>query len=48
LPPEWQRAAAGQGDLGRAWAIRDYIAGMTDRYAIEEHDRLFNFKKRDP
>jgi dGTPase len=22
--------------------ICDYIAGMTDRYAIEEHQRLFN------
>jgi len=27
---------------GRARAIADYIAGMTDRYAIAEHDRLFN------
>ena len=23
-------------------AIADYIAGMTDRYAIEEHQKLFN------
>jgi dGTPase len=23
-------------------AIADYIAGMTDRYAIREHRRLFN------
>jgi dGTPase len=22
--------------------ICDYIAGMTDRYAIEEHQKLFN------
>lgn len=48
LPPEWQALAADQGDLGRAEAIRDYIAGMTDRYALEEHDRLFKFTKRDP
>lgn len=27
---------------GRARAIADYIAGMTDRYAIAEHERLFN------
>ncbi len=26
----------------RARVIADYIAGMTDRYALEEHDRLFN------
>jgi dGTPase len=48
LSPEWQRMAAGKGDLGRAEAIRDYIAGMTDRYALDEHDRLFKFTKRDP
>lgn len=30
------------GINGRARAIADYIAGMTDRYAIAEHDRLFN------
>ncbi len=28
-------------DVGRARAICDYIAGMTDRYAILEHQRLF-------
>ena len=48
LSPAWQAAAAGRGDLGRAEAIRDYIAGMTDRYALNEHDRLFKFTKRDP
>ncbi len=30
------------GDSGRARAIADYIAGMTDRFAIAEHDRIFN------
>ena len=29
------------GDTGRARAIADYIAGMTDRYAIMEHGKLF-------
>ena len=37
LPPEFQRR--GEHDLPRA--IADYIAGMTDRYAIREHRRLF-------
>jgi dGTPase len=37
LPPQDQAKAA--GDLHRAAA--DYIAGMTDRYAIREHRRLF-------
>ena len=33
-----------QGTTGRARVISDYIAGMTDRYAISEHDRLFDPK----
>ncbi len=37
LPPEFQSRA--QADTPRA--IADYIAGMTDRYAIVEHRRLF-------
>jgi dGTPase len=38
LPPR-HRAAAERDSLERA--IADYIAGMTDRYAIREHRRLF-------
>ena len=30
------------GPAGRARAVADYIAGMTDRYAILEHRRLFD------
>ena len=37
LPPDFQ-ARAGE-DAARA--IADYVAGMTDRYAIREHQRLF-------
>ncbi|MFN3985802.1 MAG: deoxyguanosinetriphosphate triphosphohydrolase [Rhodocyclaceae bacterium] len=37
LPPQYQRRA--EADKPRA--IADYIAGMTDRYAIKEHRRLF-------
>ena len=37
LPPQYQRKA--REDAPRA--IADYIAGMTDRYAIREHRRLF-------
>lgn len=40
LPDDW-RARAGEGDSARAAAVVcDYIAGMTDRYAREEHLRL--------
>lgn len=38
LPPQYQEIAMVEG-LARATA--DYIAGMTDRYAIKEHRRLF-------
>lgn len=38
LPPEFQERA--HADTPRA--IADYIAGMTDRYAIVEHRRLFS------
>jgi dGTPase len=31
-----------QGDCGIARGIADYIAGMTDRYAIVEYERIFN------
>jgi len=40
LPPDYQDQS---GDLDkRARKIADYIAGMTDRYAIREHRRLFS------
>jgi len=37
LPPQYQQMAA----AGLPRAVADYIAGMTDRYAIREHRRLF-------
>jgi dGTPase len=36
------RLEATLGPAGRARAVADYIAGMTDRYAILEHRRLFD------
>jgi len=46
LPPEHQAWAreleVRDGEHGRARAVADYIAGMTDRYAILEHGRLFD------
>jgi dGTPase len=35
-----------KGPAGRARAVADYIAGMTDRYAILEHGRLFEPSER--
>ena len=46
LPDEHRDAAlAGaerDGNAGKARAVADYIAGMTDRFAIVEHGRLFD------
>ncbi|MBM4198903.1 MAG: deoxyguanosinetriphosphate triphosphohydrolase [Gammaproteobacteria bacterium] len=46
LPREHRDAAAtaesAAGLAGRARAVADYVAGMTDRYAIGEHRRLFS------
>ena len=39
LPFQFQEKAENEGDVMRVTA--DYIAGMTDRYAIREHRRLF-------
>jgi dGTPase len=41
-----QHAESAQGAAGRARAVADYIAGMTDRYAILEHRRLFEPAER--
>ena len=43
LPPQYQDKVReqGEGEAVRARIIADYIAGMTDRYAMREHARLF-------
>ncbi len=41
LPDRWRALADGPGTPATADAVRDYVAGMTDRYALDEHDRLF-------
>jgi dGTPase len=40
------QAESVHGTAGRARAVADYIAGMTDRYAILEHRRLFEPAER--
>jgi dGTPase len=40
LPREW-RVAAHADDADRARLIADFLAGMTDRYALAEYRRLF-------
>jgi len=42
MPSEWFDRAKDCDEAGRARLVCDYIAGMTDRFAIEEHRKLFN------
>ena len=38
MPAAWRSA----DETGRAAVVADFVAGMTDRYAIKEHRRLFD------
>jgi dGTPase len=40
LPPLWRARAGDAGSAQCALVVCDYIAGMTDRYALEEHRRM--------
>jgi len=46
LPPEHQKRVGecsdSHGERGRARAVADYIAGMTDRFAISEYRKLYH------
>ncbi|WP_370880083.1 deoxyguanosinetriphosphate triphosphohydrolase [Labrys monachus] len=42
MPAEWREGMADAGEDRRARRVADYIAGMTDTFAIEEHRRLFD------
>jgi dGTPase len=50
MPDEYREAAiraeTRDGYAGRVRIVADYIAGMTDRYAILEHQRLFDPAER--
>src|SRR5882724_9621775 len=42
LPPDWSSWSDEAGETERARRIVDFISGMTDRFAITEHMRLFD------
>jgi len=42
LPAEWLDGAAYESETARARRIGNFIAGMTDRFALTEHQRLFD------
>jgi dGTPase len=46
LPPEWGRLSDGPGTAKTARVVADYIAGMTDRFALDEYRRLFDMQEK--
>ncbi len=44
LPTEWQLLCDKPGGKATARIVCDYVAGMTDRFAMEEHGRLFDLQ----
>ena len=44
LPTEWQVQARDLPEAERARLVADYIAGMTDRYALDEHAKNFDIR----
>jgi dGTPase len=46
LPTDWHRKLNGGGAEATAQVVADYIAGMTDRFAFDEHQRLCDLRSR--
>ena len=42
LPAEWLEGTEAETETERARRIGNFIAGMTDRFALIEHQRLFD------
>jgi dGTPase len=42
LPPDWAARCGAPGDAVTGGVVRDYIAGMTDRFALSEYGRIFH------
>ena len=42
MPGEWHEGLAAGDEARRARRVADYLAGMTDRYAVDAHRRLFD------
>ncbi len=46
LPIGWNEITAGKNNLQTASVVADFIAGMTDRFALDEHRRIFDVQAR--
>ncbi|THF72253.1 MAG: deoxyguanosinetriphosphate triphosphohydrolase, partial [Sulfitobacter sp. SK025] len=41
LPKQWRKdVEEADGNIAMARIVSDYISGMTDRFALQEHERL--------
>ncbi len=41
MPTDWQQKMTGEDEAAKARIIADYVASMTDRYALLEYERIF-------
>jgi len=46
LPTEWRAKVEGADEELTAQIVADYVGGMTDRFALDEHRRLFDLQSR--
>lgn len=46
LPDDWRRNAESGGTIATAQVVADYVAGMTDRFALDQHQRLCGPRSR--
>jgi dGTPase len=46
LPNGWREQAGGANTARTATVVSDFIAGMTDRFALDEHSRIFDVHAR--
>ena len=46
LPTEWRLKLKDTNEETAAQVVADYVAGMTDRFALDEHRRLFDLRSR--
>ena len=42
MPKDWQKKVESISETSKARIVTDYIAGMTDRFALEEHRKQFS------
>ncbi len=46
LPDAWRNLTDGKGTAKTATVVADFIAGMTDRFALDEYRRVFDVQAR--